>query len=427
MSIREPKYRKVEISKINPAPHNARVDLKPKDLEYQQIEASIDKFGLVEPLVWNCRTENLISGHQRLKILIQKGEKEADVSVVDLDLEGEKALCVILNKVQGRWDENKLASLLSEFSEIPNFDMNLIGFTPPEISHLLDQHTEGKEDDFNFEDAVKSIETAITKRGDLIELGPHRILCGDSANPEDLKILMNGKKADILDCDYPYNVNYGGGDKPNPNTRPKKSKKWPQIYADCMPQPEYEVWMKKILVNIKEHLKPGAVFYIWQGLRQIPPLCQSLIDLDFHVSCIVHWLKESAAISYANYSWKTESALYGWLEGAPHYWAGKPGENNVWEVRRDPTKTYSHPTQKPVELGQRALKNSSKINDIVLDTFLGSGSMLIAAESLGRRCYGLEISERFTDGLVLRYINYKGIDKVSKELRTKYMKGVAHG
>ena len=143
--------------------------------------------------------------------------------------------------------------------------------------------------------------------------------------------------------------------------------------------------------------------------------------MDFHVSCIICWLKESAAITYANYCFRTEQALYGWLKGAPHYWAGKPASSNVWEVRRDPTKSYVHPTQKPVELAQNAIRNSSKVNDIILDTFLGSASVLIGAESLSRRCYGCEIDPRYVDVAVRRFINFVGADKVSKEVREKYL------
>jgi len=182
--------------------------------------------------------------------------------------------------------------------------------------------------------------------------------------------------------------------------------------------------MKQVLTNIKGCLKLGAPFYIWQGLRQIPPLCQSLIDLDFHVSCIICWLKESATITYADYCYRTEQALYGWLKGTPHYWAGKPASSNVWEVHRDPTKSYFHPTQKPVQLAQNAIRNSSEINGIILDTFLGSASVLIGAESLGRRCYGCEIDPRYVDVAVKRYIAYVGEDKVSPEICKKYLKEV---
>jgi len=412
---------KVPVSKINPAKYNPRVDLKPEDPEYQKLKQSITVFGYVDPIVWNEKTGNLVGGHQRLKILIAQGLKEIEASVVRLSLEQEKLLNLTLNRTTGRWDEDKLASLLDELMKIPEVDISLSGFDLPEISQYIDKERELPDfDDLDYEKEAEAIITPETKEGELLILGPHRILCGDSANPKDLERLMNGEKADMVDTDYPYNVNYGGGSKPNPNTRPKDSRKWPQIYADNMPQAEYEVWMKKVLTNIKQCMKPGSAYYIWQGLRQIPPLCQSLIDLDFHVSCIICWLKESAAITYADYCYRTEQCLYGWLNGAPHYWAGKPGESNVWEVRRDPTKSYHHPTQKPVQLAQHAIQNSSKIGDIVLDTFLGSGSVLLAAEITGRRCYGCEIDPRYVDVIVKRYAGFVGIDKLPVDIRKRY-------
>ncbi len=413
------KREKIAVDKVKFAPYNPR---KIKKTEFEKLKKSIETFGCYEPLIVNSQTWNVVGGNQRLRALIELGHKEAEVVIVDLSIEREQLLNLALNRIQGEFVEDQLAALLEELGKMPEIDISLSGFDLPEISQLLDQFREIPDDDnFDFDKEVDSIIEPVTKRGDLIILGPHRILCGDSSNPEDLERLMNGEKADMVNTDYPYNVNYGGGDKPNPNTRPKKSKKWPQIYADNMPQAEYEVWMKKVLLNIKQCIKPGAAFYIWQGLRQIPPLCQSLIDLDFHVACFVVWLKESAAITYADYCYRTEQCLYGWLKGAPHYWAGKPGESNVWEVRRDPTKTYGHPTQKPVQLAQRAIQNSSKSNDIVLDVFLGSGSVLLGAVMTGRRCYGCEISEQYTDVLVRRTLKYMNKDIVSPEIRKKYL------
>ena len=278
------------------------------------------------------------------------------------------------------------------------------------------------ENDYDFNKAVSSIEKPVTQRGDLIQLKSHRILCGDSSKLEDIKLLMKDNLADMVDVDVPYNVDYMGGDRPSTNTRPKKSRQWDKISSDNMPQSKYEDWMRKVFGNVRKHLKPGAAIYIWQGHRQIPPTYQVLLDLGFHISSIICWLKESAAISYGDYSFRSEHALYGWLEGASHYFAGKYGESNVWEIRRDPTKQYIHPTQKPVELAARAIRNSSKVDDIILDCCLGSGSALIAAESLGRCCFGCEIDPRYVDAIVRRYIAYVGKDKVPNDIVKRYMK-----
>jgi len=414
--------KKIAITEINLAPYNPRVDLKPGDQEYDALKQSIATFGFVEPLVWNKRTRTLVSGHQRLKILIEQGIQDVEVSVVDLALELEKSLNLSLNRIRGDWNESKLADLLSELGSLPNFDISLTGFQTPEISEILDRAEEIKEDDFDFGTAVESIKEPITKKGDVIKLGNHRVCCGDSSNLDDLNMLLAGQRVNLLNTDFPYNVDYNASNRPHVNGQPKQSCQWQRIHSDNMPQAEYENWMRKVLKGVKEYLKPGAAVYIWQGHRQIPPMYVILLELGFHISSIVCWLKESAAISYGDYSFRTEHALYGWLEGASHYFAGKPGENNVWEIHRDPIKTYSHPTQKPVELAQRAIRNSSQRGDIVLDTFLGSGSTLIACESLERCCYGLEIDPKYCDTIARRFIAYVGKDKVSDELKAKYLK-----
>jgi len=428
MSLGKVNIKTIKVADYRPAKYNPRVDLDQKDVEYQKLDASMKEFGFLELLVVNENTGNIISGHQRVKILKARGVTETEAIVVNFSPEKEKAANLALNKIRGDWDKKKLAVLLDELLKLPDFDIGITGFDTLEIGQIFDRYGEQRDaDDYDFQSALENIVEPVTQKGDLIHLGPHRILCGDSTNPNDFKILMNGEKADILDCDFPYNVSYmQKNNRPSVSTRPKKSRRWDCIYSDDMPQDEYEIWMRKVMVNIKNYLKPGSPVYIWQGHRQIPPLYQILLDLGFHVSCIVCWMKEAAVISYGDYSFRSEHALYGWLEGAPHYWAGEPGESNVWEVHRDPTKNYIHPTQKPVELAAKAIQNSSKRGDIILDTFLGSASVLIACESLGRRCYGCEIDSRYVDAMILRYIAFVGKDKVSEELVKKYIKEDIH-
>jgi len=415
--------KKIAVSEINPAPHNPRKDLQQDDPEYKQIEASIDGFGLVEPLVWNRRTKNLVGGHQRFKIMVNKGHKEIEVSVVDLDSEREKALTIALNKVQGAWDKEKLTVLLEELSKMPDFDLETTGFTPVELGQLVDRYLPVKDgDDFDFDKAAESAKEPVTKRGEVITLGIHRLMCGDATNEEDLHTLFGKEKITLLDIDWPYNVNYMGGSCPRVDTRPKKSRKWDRIYSDNLPQNEYEAFMRKVLVNIKAYLKPGAVYYQWQAHKQLGPLYQILNELDFYVACLICWAKESAAISYADYSFQTEQAVYGWVKGKSHYFAGKPGSSNLWAGKRDQTQRYLHPCQKPCFLAERAIMNSSKRGDAVADVFMGSGSFLIAAEFLKRRCFGMELDLKYCDAIVRRYISYVGKNRVSSDLVKRYIK-----
>jgi len=416
--------RKIAIKDISVAEYNPRIDLKPGDPDYEKLRKSLGEFGLVQPLVFNSRTKTLVAGHQRLKILIEEGAKEVEVSVVDLPVEREKMLNLALNRIQGAWDEEKLAHLLDNLKELPEFDVELTGFDLPEMNQLFDTYIEpAAEEPFDFEGDVASNKAPITARDDLIGLGPHRILCGDSSNPADLKKLMGSEKISLVNSDPPYNVAYYGGNRPKSNVRPKKSRQWERIYADNMPQADYEVWLKKIFTNMVEYLEPGAPLYIWNGYRQFGPMHTILDSLGFHVASVITWAKPNFAISYADYNNQTEFCLYGWKkDNGPHVWHGPTNETTLWEVRRDPTRSYDHPTQKPVQLAQRAIRTSSKRGDIVLDMFLGSGSTLIGAQSLERRCFGLEIDPKYCDAIVRRYIAFVGEGKVLKETVTKYRK-----
>ena len=415
---------KIEVSKINPAAYNPRVDLKPNDSEYEKLKQSINTFGYVEPLVWNKQTGNLVGGHQRLKILIEQGATEVEVSVVDLPIDKEKALNLALNKIRGDWDDDKLAVLLEELNQNPNLDMNLTGFEAPEISEILDRAEEAKEDGFDLEGELNNIgNEAVTNQGELIELGSHRLLCGDSNKPEDVARLLGDNKVSLIFSDPPYSVSYYGGNRPIPEkARPKACRNWKKIYNDNLSQEEYEKWLKQILTNISPYVASGAPFYIWNGHRQFGPMHLMLVELGFHTTCVITWAKESFALGYGDYNQQTEFCLYGWKEdNGAHNWYGPVNESTLWQVKRDPTSSYVHPTQKPVALAHRAIKNSSKRGEIVLDVFLGSGTTLIAAEGLERSCYGIEIDPLYCDAIVRRYIRLVGEDKVSKELAAKYI------
>jgi len=413
--------KKVKISAINPAAYNPRRDLKAGEPDYEKLKKSIDSFGYVEPLVWNKQTGSLVGGHQRLKILIEQGYKEVEVSVVDLSLDKEKALNLALNKIRGDWDQDKLASLLDELVHIPELDIGLTGFDLPEISEIMDSYTEPI--DIDAPEDPEQIDNPITQPGELIELGPHRILCGDSSKKEDMDKLLGGKKANLLLTDPPYNVQYYGGNRPQPDAaRPKASRNWKKIYNDNLSQEEYEAWLKQVLVNVSGCLDEGAAAYIWNGHRQFGPMYQMLINLGFHVSCVITWAKESFAIGFGDYNQQTEFCLYGWKEkNGSHHWFGPANESTLWEINRESTAGYQHPTQKPVALAARAIKNSSQRGDIVLDAFLGSGTTLIASEGLQRACYGLEIDPRYCDVIIRRYIDLVGEKKVASKLIERYM------
>lgn len=413
---------KFPIDQIVPNPLNPRVDLEVDDKEYKEIESSVKEHGLVQPFIINKRSGFLISGHQRLKVIKQLGYVEVDVVVVDLSPRQEKKLNLAMNKISGRWDEIKLSNVLEDLYKELDSDLESTGFTLPEISELIDSKRKLEDDNFDFDATLDAIETPITQPGDLIELGRHRLLCGNSSDPAALRFVMNHELAHLVFTDPPYGVKYMGGSRPNPKARPKNSRDWEKIYNDDWNQEEYQEWLDTILENTIPWLNPGTPFYIWNAHKHFSFMYYALTKRGFKVSSVLTWVKESFSMDYADYHGASEFCLYAWLEGSPHKWYGPVNESTVWQIKRDPTKSYVHPTQKPIALAQRAIRNSSLQNEIVLDLFLGSGSTLIAAETLDRCCYGIELDPRYCDAIVRRYIALVGKDKVSPDIRERYMK-----
>ncbi len=422
--------KKMRISQINKADYNPRLELKPGDPDYEKLKNSIQTFGFCEPLVFNRMTGHLVGGHQRLTVLKDLGYTEAEVVVVDLPLEKEKAFNIALNKVQGDWDEHKLALLLDELTKVCEFDVGLTGFETDEISNLLDRalnadSSQAKEENFDVEEALDRENPAITQPGELIELGNHRLLCDDSSKLSALRKLIVDKKIHMVFCDVPYNCNYNSDNRPQPKkARSKQSQQWKKIYCDNLNQNEYIKWLGTVLRNASRFLSAGAPIYIWNGHKQFGPMHQLLESIGIKVSCVITWAKESFALGYGDYNQQTEFCLYGWLENnGAHRWYGPTNESTLWQIHRDPTREYKHPTQKPLEFAERAIRNSSMRGQILLDNFLGSGTTLIAAVKLSRRCFGIEIDAHYCDVIVRRWIAFVGIDNAPQTLVEKYCVG----
>ena len=192
-----------------PADYNPRKDLKPGDKEYEKLKRSIEQFGYVEPVIWNKTTGRVVGGHQRLKVLIDMGMNEVDCVVVELSEEKEKALNVALNKISGEWDNDKLALLIADLQGT-DFDVSLTGFEPAELEALFREDTKKGVHDDDFDVEAELQKPTFSKAGDLWQLGEHRLVCGDSTKPETYALLMNGKQANLVVTDPPYNVNYEG-------------------------------------------------------------------------------------------------------------------------------------------------------------------------------------------------------------------------
>ena len=349
---------KKNVAELLPADYNPRKDLKPGDKEYEKLKRSIEQFGYVEPVIWNATTSRVVGGHQRLKVLIDMGITEVECVIVEMDEDKEKALNVALNKISGEWDNDKLALLIADLQGA-DFDVSLTGFEPEELEDLFREDTKKGVQDDNFDVDAELVKPTFSKTGDLWLLGDHRLVCGDSTKPETYELLMNGKKANLVVTDPPYNVNYEGS-----------------------------------AGKIKNHNMGNDAFY------------------QFLSGCCI-WKKQSLVLGRSPYQWMHEPCLFGWKKSGKHQWYTGRKETTIWEFDK-PKKNGDHPTMKPIPLLAYPIMNSSMTNSLVLDPFGGSGSTLIACEQTGRICYTIELDEKFCDVIVKRYIEQVGSsEKVS--------------
>ncbi len=380
---------KIKIDKLIPATYNPRKNLKPNDAEYVKIKNSIEKFGFVSPLVIN-KDMTVIGGHQRLKVLKEMGIVEVECIIVDLDKTNEKALNIALNKIQGDWDEEKLEALLQEL-KLEDFDTNLTGFDFDEVDEILKDVNGSKEDDFDVDSAYEEIEEPITKPGDVWILGKHRLMCGDSAQKEDVMRLMNNQDADMLLTDPPYNVDYVG-----------KTSEALKIKNDNMSDNQFYEFLKKVFENMYSVTKEGASIYVFHADTEGLNFRKAFKDAGYKLAECLIWKKDCFVMGRQDYQWQHEPILYGWKEGAAHHFINDRTQSTILEFDR-PRQSSLHPTMKPIDLVARLLKNSSKENDKILDLFGGSGSTIIAAEQLNRNCYTMELDPKYCDVIVKRW------------------------
>ena len=388
----EMKWQTLPIDVLLPAVYNPRKSLKKGDKEYEKIKNSILEFGYVEPIIINYDM-TVIGGHQRLTVLKDLGYKDVQCVVVEIKDENKvKALNIALNKITGVWNEQLLAELISDLQK-SDYNIDFTGFEPPEIEQLFSKihNKEIKEDDFDVDEALKK--PLISKKGDLWLLGRHRIYCGDSTIPESYSLLMDGKKANIVVTDPPYNVNV--------------EESAGKIKNDNMSDGDFYKFLFAAFVNIEQSMESDASIYVFHADTQGLNFRKAFTDAGFYLSGCCIWKKNSLVLGRSPYQWQHEPCLFGWKKGGRHQWYSDRKQTTIWEYDR-PRVSKEHPTMKPVALMAYPIQNSSMSNCIVLDPFLGSGSTVIAAEQAGRICYGIELDEKFVDVIVKRYIEQVG-------------------
>lgn len=452
-ALREIVIERMSLEEITPADYNPRKALKAGDEDYDKLRRSLETFGLVEPLVWNRRTGRLVGGHQRLTVLRDLGIQAVDVSVVDVDEEREKVLNVALNKIEGDWDNGRLAALLAELA--PDLQ-ELTGFGEADIDALLG--SKGLLDGESGGGMTSFDMPPVSGLGDLWLLGQHRVLCGDACKAEDMAGLMDGQKARLVITDPPYNVNYGDKAEMLEEYAGKGHRNTSRILNDHMDDASFRTFLDDALARMYEASMPGAAIYVFHADTEGVNFRSALVCAGFKLSQCLIWVKSSIVLGRNDYHWRHEPILYGWRDDGPHKWyGGRKKQTTIDEgacvnVRKDedgtvftfsdgfnhfvlraqeyeiiddghddtmtvlyhekPSTNDLHPTMKPVRLLEKLMRNSSRRGDLVLDPFGGSGSTLIAAQRQGRRCSMMELDPRYCDTIAARYAAEFGADTV---------------
>lgn len=369
-----------------------------------QIMASIKEFGFTNPILIGGDNV-IIAGHGRLLAAQRLGLTEVPVICLpNLTETQRKALVIADNKIalNAGWDEEMLALEMAELSKT-DFDLDLLGFNPDElaeIQHLGEDQTQGNTDDDEVPEAP--IEP-ITKHGDIWILGKHKLLCGDTTMFDDVQKLMEGDVADMVFTDPPYNVNYGSTMKDSIRYHAGTlggRKIMNDNLGDGFPQ-----FLTDSLSNLLMFCQGAA--YVCMSSSELHTLYSAFIAAGGKWSTFIIWAKNTFTLGRADYQRQYEPILYGWNADKPHYWCGDRDQSDVW-VYNKPVKNDLHPTMKPVELVERAVLNSSKSGDIVLDGFGGSGSTLIACEKNNRKARLMELDPKFCDVIVKRWEEYTG-------------------
>lgn len=387
----------MKLSDLKAADYNPRVDLVPGMDEYEKLKQSILEFGFVDPPIFNVQTKNLVGGHQRVAVARDLNLfEEIEVSIVDLPVDKEKALNLALNKISGQWDEDKLAILLQDLDQD---NLNFSGFDEPEIDSLiknyeltLDIERDVDEDDYEIE----LPEEPKSKLGDIYRLGRHRLMCGDSTDIAQVKELLGNQKADLLITDPPYNVNYEG-----------KGKESMKIKNDNKEDTDFGKFLFSAFNAAIDNLKIGASFYVWYASSEVVNFHTSLTKSGFLVKQELIWNKNSLVMSRQDYHWKHEPCLYGWASNGSHSWYSDRKQTTVFDFDR-PIANKEHPTMKPIKLFDYQIKNSSKVGDLILDLFGGSGTTLMACEQNERSACLMELDPKYVDVIIDRWQKFTG-------------------
>ena len=381
----------VPIDRLVPYINNARTH-SPEQIN--KLRSSLREFGFINPVIID-RDYGVIAGHGRILAAKEEGITEVPCVFADYLTEAQKKAYIIADNrmaMDAGWDE-ELLRVEIEALQAEAFDVSLTGFDPNEIDDLFKENLKDglHDDDFDIEAELKK--PTFTKAGDVWTLGRHRLVCGDSTKKETYDTLMDGKKANLVLTDPPYNVNYEG-------TAGK-------IKNDHMANDAFYQFLLDAFTNMEAVMADDASIYVFHADTEGLNFRRAFADAGFYLSGCCIWKKNSLVLGRSPYQWIHEPVLFGWKKSGKHAWYAGRKETTVWEYDK-PKKNADHPTMKPIALLAYPIMNSSMTNALVLDPFGGSGSTLIACEQSERTCYTVELDEKYCDVIVKRYIEQVG-------------------
>ena len=390
MSKTTTKLEMVKVSELIPYVNNARTHSQE---QVNKLRSSLREFGFVNPVIIDA-DKNVIAGHGRLMAAKEEGITEVPCVLVDYLTEAQKKAYILADNRYAQdagWDE-ELLRLEIEALEGMDFDVSLTGFNEDEISDLFAgaDTSDTQDDDFDLSDALEK--AAFVERGDVWVVGRHRLMCGDATSEEDVATLMDGKKANLIITDPPYNVAFESSDGLS-------------IKNDKMENEKFYEFLLSSFKNMAVHLEKGGVAYVFHADTEGLNFRKAFIDAGFHLAGCCIWVKNSLVLGRSDYQWQHEPVLYGFLQNGKHYWSKNAGrsQTTIWNFDK-PKKNKNHPTSKPLDLLAYPIGNSSQENAIVIDTFGGSGSTLMTCEQTNRICHTMELDEKYASVILRRYV-----------------------
>lgn len=382
----------VPLEKLVPYVNNARTHSAE---QITKLRSSLREFGFINPVIID-RDYGIIAGHGRVLAAKEENITEVPCVFVDYLTEAQKKAYILADNrfaQDAGWDE-ELLRLEIESLQGADFDVSLTGFDEKEIADLFagEDDKNAKDDDFDLLAALEK--ASFVEHGDIWTVGRHRLMCGDATNAEEVSALMDGKKANLIVTDPPYGVSF-------------KSSDGLTIQNDNMKDEEFYTFLLSAFRCMAEHLESGGSAYVFHADTEGLNFRKAFLDAGFHLAGVCIWVKNSLVLGRSDYQWQHEPVLFGWKKGGKHSWYSDRSQTTIWNYDK-PKRNKNHPTSKPLDLLGYPICNSSQENAVVLDTFGGSGSTMMACEQLNRICCMMELDEKYASVILRRYVEDTG-------------------